>query len=83
ISELRWSNGKRPKTLDPVFAAAPPETDLARALFDGLTEIDPLTLQTIPSIAEKWEHSNDWRTWRFYIREDALWTNGQPVTASD
>lgn len=83
ISELRWSNGKRPKTLDPVFAAAPPETDLARALFDGLTEIDPLTLQTIPSIAEKWEHSDDWRTWRFYIREDALWTNGQPVTASD
>lgn len=83
VSELRWSNGRRLKTTDPVLAAAPPETDLARALFDGLTEIDPMTQKAVPAIAEKWEPSNNWRTWRFYLREEAVWTNGKPVTAND
>jgi len=82
-SELRWSNGRRLKTIDPVLAAAPPETDLVRALFDGLTEIDSRTQRAVPAIAEKWESSHDWRTWRFYLRENAVWTNGRPVTAND
>lgn len=81
--ELRWSNGKSPKSLDPAQAAAAPETDIARALYEGLTDLDPKTLVEIPAIAEKWESVDDDRTWRFFLREDAVWTNGQPVTAQD
>ena len=81
--EFRWSNGKLPKTLDPALAAAPPETDLVRAVFEGLTELDPQSLQATPGVAEKWTASDDFRSWTFHLRSDARWSNGKPVTAQD
>ena len=81
--EFRWSNGRAPKSLDPALATAPPETDLARAAFEGLTELDPETLEAIPGVAERWESSADSKTWTFYLRRDAKWSNGKQVTASD
>lgn len=51
--ELRWTNGKLPKTFDPALAAAAPEIDVARAIFDGLTDLDPETLEAVPALAEK------------------------------
>ena len=81
--EFRWSNGKLPKTLDPARAMAPPDTDLVRAVFEGLTEIDSKTLKEKPGAAENWTASDDFRTWTFRLRGDARWSNGKPVTASD
>ena len=81
--ELRWSNGKQPRTLDPAKAASAPETDIARALYEGLTDLDARTLEPIPGIAQRWESSDDKRTWRFYLRKDAVWSNGKPVVAGD
>jgi oligopeptide transport system substrate-binding protein len=81
--ELRWSNGKSPKSLDPAKAASAPETDVARALYEGLTDLDPRTLEAVPAAAEKWEPSEDNRTWKFFLREDAVWSNGKKVTAED
>src|SRR5690242_9075892 len=74
--EFRWSNGKAPKSLDPAAAAAPPETDVVRALYEGLTDLDPKTLEAVPAVAERWENSPDFRTWTFHIRKDAKWSNG-------
>jgi oligopeptide transport system substrate-binding protein len=81
--ELRWSNGARPKTLDPAQAFAAPETDIARTLFEGLTELDGRTLSAMPALAEAWEHSDDFKIWKFRIRGNAKWSNGEPVTARD
>lgn len=81
--EFRWSNGKLPKSLDPAFAAAAPETDVVRAIYEGLTDTDPKTLQAVPAIAEKWSSSGDFKTWTFTIRKDAKWSNGENVTAED
>ena len=81
--EFRWSNGKLPRSFDPAKAAAPPETDIVRALYEGLTEIDPATMKEIPGVAEKWTSSDDHRNWTFYLRENARWSNGKPVTAFD
>ena len=53
--ELRWSNGGLPQTFDPAFAAAPPDTDAVRALFEGLTDYDPKTLDPVPAVATRWE----------------------------
>lgn len=83
VQEFRWSNGKLPKSLDPALAAAPPETDVVRALYEGLTETDPQTLQEIPGVAESWMASEDFRTWTFKLRRDARWSNGKTVTAND
>lgn len=82
-SEFRWSNGKTPKSFDPAHAAAPPETDIVRAIFEGLTEIEPKTLVAIPAVAEDWTASNDSKTWTFNLRKEARWSNGEPVKAED
>ncbi len=81
--EFRWSNGRMPLHLDPARAAAAPETDIVRAMYEGLTELDPQTLQAVPGVAEKWESSDDLRTWTFIIRENAVWSDGRRVTAQD
>ncbi len=81
--EFRWSNGKTPKSFDPARAAAAPETDIVRALFEGLTEIDSKTLDAMPAAAEKWSVSEDKRIWTFQLRKDARWSNNKRLTADD
>ncbi len=81
--EFRWSDGGLPQTFDPALAAAPPDTDAVRALFEGLTDYDPQTLQAVPGVATRWEASDDKREWTFYLRNDARWSNGDQVTAKD
>lgn len=81
--ELRWSNGKSPKSLDPARAAAAPETDLIRAMYDGLTDLDSKSLRESPGVAERWESSDGGRVWTFYLRKNARWTNGERVSAQD
>jgi oligopeptide transport system substrate-binding protein len=81
--EFRWSDGGLPQTFDPALAAAPPDTDVVRAMYEGLTEYDPKTLRPLPGVALRWEASADGREWTFYLRHDAHWTNGDVVTAHD
>ncbi|HQZ95374.1 MAG TPA: peptide ABC transporter substrate-binding protein [Pyrinomonadaceae bacterium] len=81
--ELRWSNGKTPRSLDPAKASAAPETDIVRAAYEGLTDLDSKSLHEIPGVAEKWESSDDLKTWTFTLRKDARWSNNERVTATD
>jgi ABC-type oligopeptide transport system substrate-binding subunit len=81
--EFRWSDGGLPQVFDPALAAAAPDTDAVRAIFEGLTEYDPKTLAPVPGVAARWESSSDSREWTFYLRRDARWSNGEPVTAQD
>jgi peptide/nickel transport system substrate-binding protein len=36
-----------------------------------------------PVLAERWEHSDDYRKWTFYLRKDVRWHDDMPVTAHD
>lgn len=81
--EFRWSNGKMPKSFDPAFASAPPETDIVRAIFEGLTETEAKTLNPVPAGAVKWTASEDQKVWTFELRRNARWSNGDQVTAED
>lgn len=83
VQEFRWSNGGLPRVFDPALAAAPPDTDVVRALFEGLTDYDPHRLVPVSAIATSWESSPDGRTWKFLLRRDARWSNGDTVTAKD
>ncbi len=83
VQELRWSNGKLPKSFDPARASASPESDIVCSLFEGLTEIDPTTFNAVPALAEKWTSAEDARFWTFHLRKDAKWSNGKRVTAAD
>jgi ABC-type oligopeptide transport system substrate-binding subunit len=83
VQEFRWSNGGLPQTFDPALAAAAPDTDLIRAMFEGLTDYDSKTLAPVPAVAERWESAPDNREWTFHLRRDARWSTGEPVTAQD
>src|SRR5215217_1393865 len=81
--EFRWSDGGLPKVFDPARAAAPPDTDVVRALYEGLTDYEPGGLSPAPAVASRWEPAEGGRRWTFHLREGARWTNGDPVTAQD
>lgn len=83
VQEFRWSDGGLPRVFDPALAAAPPDTDAVRALFEGLTDYDPRSLEPVAAVATRWESSTDYRHWTFYLRRDARWSNGDHVTAKD
>jgi oligopeptide transport system substrate-binding protein len=80
---LRYANGAEPETLDPGLMSGQPDGRIARALFEGLLIPHPETLEPIEGMATHWELSEDGLTYTFWLREDARWTNGDPVTASD
>ena len=48
----------------------------------GLTQLDESGVP-IPDMAESWEISDDGLTYTFHLREDAMWSDGTPVTAQD
>jgi oligopeptide transport system substrate-binding protein len=44
---------------------------------------DATGTELLPGAAERWETSADGRTWTFHLRQGAIWSNGDPVTATD
>ncbi|HEX5708144.1 MAG TPA: ABC transporter substrate-binding protein, partial [Pyrinomonadaceae bacterium] len=81
--EFRWSDGGMPRVFDPARAEAPPDTDIVRAMFEGLTDYDSRTLEPVEAVAARWESDEAARVWTFHLRADARWSNGDPVTAHD
>jgi oligopeptide transport system substrate-binding protein len=80
---LHLGNGTEPQGLDPHIVTGVPEHHIINALFEGLVSKDPNTLEPIPAVAESWDISADGRTYTFHLRQDARWSNGDPITAED
>ena len=80
---LLIGNGADPEDLDPQVTTGLPEHHIHMALFEGLVNSDPEDLHPIPGVAERWEISDDGLRYTFYLRSDARWSNGDPVTAQD
>jgi oligopeptide transport system substrate-binding protein len=80
---LHFGNGTEPAAMDPHIVTGVPEHHVITALFEGLVTLNPDTLEAEPGVAESWDISADGITYTFNLREDALWTNGDPVTAED
>jgi peptide/nickel transport system substrate-binding protein/oligopeptide transport system substrate-binding protein len=51
------------------------------ALYEGLVTYNPFTLQPSPGIAERWETSEDDTVYRFFLRSNARYSNGDRITA--
>ncbi len=78
---LVYNLDAEPKTLDPALATGIPEAHVILNLIEGLTRTDEKGA-AVPAIAQRWEISADARTYTFHLR-DAVWSNGDPVTAAD
>ncbi|MEP6819262.1 MAG: peptide ABC transporter substrate-binding protein [bacterium] len=80
---LRYVNGDEPETLDPPISTGQPEARIYMALYQGLIDYDPKTLNAIPALAERWDVNNDSSEFVFHLRRNAVWSNGDPITAHD
>jgi oligopeptide transport system substrate-binding protein len=81
-SVLHRGNGAEPETIDPHKSTGVTENNIENDLFEGLTGF-AANGELIPGAAEKWEISDDGKTYTFTLRQDAKWSNGDPVTAAD
>lgn len=81
---LLLGNGAEPRALDPHLIQSVGDNNIMRALFEGLTSFH-VSDDTIhePGVAERWEANDDFTRWTFFLRDNAKWSNGDPVTAHD
>lgn len=68
-------------SLNPLTSFTSTEAQVFTGLYEGLFSYDPITLRPLPGVAQRWEVSEDGRTYRFFLREDARYSNGDPVIA--
>jgi oligopeptide transport system substrate-binding protein len=79
---LRMANLGEPETLDPHKTSTTIEFNILCNLFEGLVVQDPKG-NVAPGVAESWSVSDDGISYRFTLRANAKWSNGEPVTAGD
>ncbi len=91
-ADLTFVNGEEVRTVDPAKATGQPEGRILDAIFEGLLRTMPdgepdadglVPMKPDFAAAERYEISDDLLTYTFYIRENARWSNGDPVTAHD
>jgi peptide/nickel transport system substrate-binding protein/oligopeptide transport system substrate-binding protein len=77
-----------------VFGATMPEFDPHRsiysseaqvftALYEGLVSYDAASLEPVAAAASSWKKSKDGMVYTFEIRQEARWSDGSPLLASD
>jgi oligopeptide transport system substrate-binding protein len=82
VQQLVISNGAEVQSLDPHKSHGAPEINVMCDLFEGLVNLDSQG-QVVPGVAMRWHTSADLKVWTFYLRPEAQWSNGDPVTAQD
>ena len=92
-ADFVFNNGTEVKTIDPAKATGVPEGRVINALYEGLLRSvpdgEPDDLGRTPTkpkavaMSDSYTVSEDGTVYNFHIRENATWTNGDPVTAED
>lgn len=82
--ELRFARFFETESLDPMGVADNGSIFVRVQIFNTLVEADPDTIPEVgPGLADSWESSDDGLHWTFHIRENAAFSNGDPVTPED
>ncbi|MDD5093033.1 MAG: ABC transporter substrate-binding protein [Dehalococcoidia bacterium] len=71
-----------PTTMDPALSRDSTSASYVMELFSGLVTLDK-GLKVVPEIAQKWEVSDDGKTYTFHLRQDVKFQDGKKVTADD
>ena len=79
---VRVSTSFLPNDPDPRSAIAWPNIQLCMQLFDRLVEAWP-ERTIVPSLAERWEISDDGLRYVFHLRPGLRWSDGEALTAHD
>src|SRR5699024_2417198 len=71
---------------DPVDWSYAAQNNLFESVYSTLLKVsynDDGTVEAVPDLAESWENEDDGAVWVFHLNPDAVFTNGEPVTAED
>lgn len=81
-ADLVFIQSAEPESIDPALVSDQVSIRISTSLFEGLcrTNVDG---RAEPGMAERWDVSDDKRTYTFHLREGIRWSNGDPVTAED
>ena len=79
---LRIATSYVPRVADPTRAGWWADIRLGMQLFDRLAVSGP-DRTILPSLAERWEISDDGLRYRFHLRDGLTWSDGVPLTADD
>jgi ABC-type transport system substrate-binding protein len=70
-------------TLDPAIGYDWQNWSMIKSVFDGLMDYNPGTTELRPGLAEKFELSDDGKTYTFTLRDGVKFHNGRELTAED
>ena len=74
--------GTEPPTLDWSLATDSTSFLVINNIMEGLTQFGD-GLKPEPALAKSWDISEDGRTITFHLREEVVWTDGEPLEAED
>ena len=81
---LTFNTGGEPQGLDPHLVSSEDAANLVSQLFESLVMTHPTQLGVvIPGVAKHWTVSPDGKTYTFYLRKNAKWSDDSPLTAED
>ena len=81
-ADFVFINSAEIETLDPAIITDQVSMRLGESLFEGLCRLNAEG-KAEPGTAERWEMSGDKLHYTFFLRPNAVWSNGDPVTAYD
>lgn len=81
VPQLVYSILSDPKTFNPALSQESP--NIFPLTFDGLIEVDGITGEVEPALAESWEISDDNLKITYTLRPNLKWADGEPLTADD
>src|SRR5262245_60417775 len=75
-------------SFNPIIVSDQTSVDVYQLSFDSMCAYDNANPAMSsegyrPSLAVKWEHSEDGKTWTFHLRKGVKWSDGAPFTSKD
>ncbi len=71
-----------PGILNPATTTSGAVHEASEILYNGLVSVNE-DLEPVPELAESWEVEDDGATYRFSLRDDVKWHDGEPFTSED
>jgi peptide/nickel transport system substrate-binding protein len=79
---ITWGQGADVTSFDPHIGKETPAVQVTNHIFDTLVEVDGVTNELKPQIAERWEQLSP-TSYRFFIRRGIKFHDGTELTAAD
>jgi len=79
---ITFAQGADVTSFDPHIGKETPAVAVTNHIYDTLVDIDSVSGEVVPQIAERWEQISD-VSYRFFIRKGLKFHNGEDLTADD